>query len=346
MHTKSRFFALACALIFIAACLVNVGLAQSIILAVKILLLGAVLAYFLNFTLQIYEKAAFALLGKRKLSVAISYAGGVISLIVLVYVFAEFTLPGLGREVEQLINNMPSVRENLDNSNVLGKVFCWLYDGVQTDVLRSYNLIFSSAENLGINAIRLAVCVATTGLVFLLNKRALSCAFNGILNKAKEPNKTRFLSVVKGTDALMKEYFNVRVMLGGIIGVVYLFLFQWFGVPYPILLSSVSAVLTLCPYVGAFLPVICAVILDFLYGGTVNFLLILAGIASIFAFELFLSLAAPSRLNLTFFDVIICAVAGCVIGGIVGIILFPILGAICKHIAKSWLSTIKTARKF
>ena len=309
------------------------GLTYGITVGITSFLVAAVFAYFLSFSLQAFERAFLAWTGKKVLARVCAYLAGGIALSAIAVVFITTSLPALIRDLDFLKESIAKIQE----SDALSSWQRGAFMAAKGDVMRTLSLFSSYGDNLGYDTGALALLTAVICLALLLMKNGIFQSAQGLFNGVRTEQRERIFAAFSGADALFREYFNARVMFGSILGGAIYVLFAWTDQPCPVLFSTLTGTFAICPYFGALLPLFGAIILGFIGTGTLQIGVLAIGLVAIVLFEIAIRFVAPTKLNISFFTVLIGAILGSISAGIIGILVFPMLFSVGAHLGRMWI---------
>lgn len=235
--------------------------------------IGGILAFFLNVPMHAIEKLLARIHPKGKLSRRIEKSNRMLSL-VLTYLFVlllislifYIVVPQVAKAVPPVIDaiesafpkliaflqehgvdaaSLESMAQNLDLEMVLGTVTTSLETIVQTS-LSAVTSVFS--------ALVLTLTSVVISVYSLANKRKLMCQAQGLLYAfVSKRHADKLVEVASLTNKTFTNFLAGQCVEAVILGTLFFIVLSIFRIPFALIISVLIALTALIPYVGAFI---------------------------------------------------------------------------------------------
>lgn len=232
-------------------------------------IIGAIIAYLLNFILKFYEKqlskisANISKKSSRSIGIVLTY----LTTAILIYSFIYFILPQLTLSISGFINEIPVYVENTSKfvSELMTKLN--ISPDVYNIALDKWNAILKYIVDLGSSLLPIIGSLVKTtasgvwngilGLIIsvylLIDKDVLKALSKKILfGLFSKEHSERILELSKRSDIIFGQFIVGKILDSAIIGVLTFILLTVFDMPYTILVSFIVAVTNIIPFFGPF----------------------------------------------------------------------------------------------
>ncbi len=247
---------------------VAVGLFNTVLIALRPIIIGLILALVLNLPLNFFQKKVFAKIKTAKLKKAISLVCTILLVVLFFVAIIYLVIPQIIASSQGLVTNVKEFAEK--NFNKSNQVFAWLISNLQEymgDITQNFGKLmpnimdYTSKFVKGVFDIFLGLFLA---ILILATKDNLLGQLDKILYYKLEKGKVvKFIEALNLAVKKFSRYLGGQVVEAIIFGIAMYIGLVIFRIPYAPLIAVIMGFVNLIPMIGGYIGAIVSVILIF-----------------------------------------------------------------------------------
>lgn len=334
---STYFFAITCSLLCVNWLTSPVtNLLNKFLSALSPLIIGIIVAYFLNHAVKFYERLLAVAVKKEQFKRILSVLLGILSVIAIIVAIVILCLPAIVDNVNDLVSNLPQYLEkvkkicsDVDSSlNLSGNIsLSALLSTLDENALNNYASNFAPKLLPVVSNLAISLLLA---VLILIEKDDIIRALKKFTDRVFK-NPERIKEGAGCTLVILDGYVYGKIIEGLITGGLFTVLYFVFGIQYALLFGFFMGILFVIPYVGGYLALVppILVLLNTSSHSIVLFLLIGVGLLNIVG-SVISPLIFKNKLKVSALTITASVIVGGSAFGIVGFLLAPPVVATVK----------------
>lgn len=248
---------------------------NSIITTLLPFIIGASIAYVLNFVLKFYEDMVFVLIGlnkfkdksKRGLAILFTYFTAAL----LIYLFMHFVLPqlidsivGLANNIPQYVNDATVQIDKLIGSldvedeylNIILEKWNELVGYIITIITNMVPVLGNFVVTLTSSVFNIIIGIIVSIYILIDKEKFVSLSKKIIFALFPEKKAKRILEISRRSNETFGKFLSGKILDSFIIGVLTFVILAIFKMPYTLLISVIIGITNIIPFFGPFIGAI------------------------------------------------------------------------------------------
>lgn len=248
---------------------------NSIITTLLPFIIGASIAYILNFVLKFYEDMVFVLIGlnkfkdksKRGLAILFTYFTAAL----LIYLFMHFVLPqlidsivGLANNIPQYVNDATVQIDKLIGSldvedeylNIILEKWNELVGYIITIITNMVPVLGNFVVTLTSSVFNIIIGIIVSIYILIDKEKFVSLSKKIIFALFPEKKAKRILEISRRSNETFGKFLSGKILDSFIIGVLTFVILAIFKMPYTLLISVIIGITNIIPFFGPFIGAI------------------------------------------------------------------------------------------